>query len=583
MNFINQIIPRWISKTIVFFSILFIALLGTHWNLIKQDPLLDYDDQIVVKPMEHVNTLSDYLVKINNGQIYDRQPVRDFSFWIDYQIKNYFSVSIFHLHNLIIWYGILVLFFFILLSEKVSKRMSAFVVALYAFHPALTNAVSWASARKHLLSTFFILSATLIFLTGQRRKEQEYQMSYLSIATITILYFLSCFSQPISILWPIWATGYLLTDEILKKHGQGWSLIRYNHLKRKLILIISIFTIGVAAYVINSHYYEITYVNQADGVTKFLTPEDNNLSLKLMAIGASFFQIVCPIYPTPAPYYPGDTRNMVGLGLIVILGFFLYKTTRKKQRPTMYLWAIFASLPLVVIIAKLTNIIGSDTYIIIPTIGLYIIFAEIVTVNKLTQLVLGITLLFFIYTSYQVSNSWLSKTKLWTYANEHNKSPTILRGLAIEALLEKQYELCFKYSLQLLQWNSSAIRGSDVVYVEAVSYLPNKTAAEKILLLEKGLGLAPDSAAIKYTLAINYAHDKKWKDALKYMRYISAGEFKHFAGSVSGVTAEFYFYCLQTNNMNVEACKIIPENIKTQNLKYWNEKQYKTKLSELLK
>lgn len=571
MNLINQAIPRWIPKTILFFLMLFAALFFTHINLVSNDLLQDYDDQIVVKPMANVITFSDYQVKLKSAEIYDRQPVRDLSFWIDYQFQKKIKLSIFHFHNLIIWFGITILFFYILIYEQISRLTSAFIVTLYAFHPCLTTAVSWVSARKHLLSTFFILSATLVFLKAFKTGKKDFQISSISILSISVLYFLSCFSQPINIMWPLWAFCFYFFN---KKNPSR---------KRFVILFALLFGISLLAYFINNQYYSTTYLIQSGGASKYVSATENELSLKILSVGASFFQIICPIWPTPASYYAGDTRNIVGVILLVLFGYYLFKTSTKKKRNEIYGWAIFSILPLFVMNVRVTNILGSDTYILIPTLGVYILVARTIKPNRWHYLAFSVLILFFVFTSNQVSNSWKSRKELWEYAHKNNETPTILKGLAAVYLLEKQYDLSFQYAAKLLKWNSSQMPGSDVIYVNSLSHLANVSAAEKIRLLEEGLKMAPASAVIKYTLAINYAHQKKWDLALKHMRAISAEDFKVFEEKIGNVSAEFYYYCLKVNNMKNESCSFIPEKIKKINSKIWNETQYNIKLGELLK
>ena len=409
------------SKTIFFFCFLFFTLLANNWSLVSEDPLLNYDDNIVVAPMEKITSLNDYFSKINTGEIFDRQPVRDLSFWFDFQIKKHFSIPFHHFHNLMIWFLISVSLFYILIYTNISRRIAAFMVTLFAFHPCLTNALSWVTARKHLLSAFFILLATLIIvriLKPQDKSrssdlEADSPFSLWAIISISFLYLFSSFSQPINIAWPLWVFSFYYFHTLNAHKGIDWIFFDGPNRFQSRLFFSLLALILLFVFLINNHYYEGTYLIQSGGVGKYISPEENLLSYKILALGASVFQAFIPVWPTPSSYYPGSAKNLIGMLILILSLYALIKFSLKEKRKDLLVWVLFALLPLAVIILKMTNIFGSDTYLIIPVAGLYIILSNLIShyqsffITKFKYFSLaGISLvLSFIFLSHEVSQS----------------------------------------------------------------------------------------------------------------------------------------------------------------------------------
>src|ERR1035437_9160759 len=122
------------------------------------------------------------------------QPVRDAAIKLNLVLRDKYGLKTFHVFNFALWIGIL--FIIDLILRKVFpwlRPMVAPAILLYSVHPVFVGSVAWISASKHLLSAFFILLATWLWLGGR------------SLIGVFIWYVLSIFSQPITILWPIWA------------------------------------------------------------------------------------------------------------------------------------------------------------------------------------------------------------------------------------------------------------------------------------------------------------------------------------------------------------------------------------------
>jgi hypothetical protein len=454
----------------------------------------------------------------------------------------------------------------------------------YAFHPCLTNALCWISARKHLLSTFYILAASVWFISFCKTKQtKNILILFFSITCICFLYLLACFSQPINIAWPIWCACYYY---IHIQHDSKEPLQKYF-----LLLMSLLFTILFLTYFINNQYYSSTYINQTIGQPKYIDNQNNLFSYKILAIGASFFQLILPLWPTPSSYYPGSYKNLIGLVLFIISLFAIYKISNIDFKKHILTWVLFALLPLMVMNFKLTNIFGSDTYLLIPVLGCYTIFALIFSQIKLPQLnylwiklfyvSMGTMLIFYFYNSNQVSKSWETEKSLWTLAQQNEETPVVLKNLANYYLSQKNYEASFELAEKMWNWNP-ALRDADHLYAMAVYFHPKFTIENKIILLNKALIQTPRSAWLKYFIASLYASKQQWLQSYELMQTIQPIEFIIFSNEISVITADYIFFCKNSKIQLLDKCAKIQSELSNLHSNVWNESVFSARLNLLL-
>ena len=494
-----------------------------------------------------------------NGIIFDRQPIRDLSFWFDFQIKNFFNLSIFHAHNLIIWILILIFFYQILETISVNKKLNYILVCLYAYHPCLTVAVSWLSARKHLLSELYILAATYFFLKSRK------DLNYKKISLIVFLYLLSCLSSPINIAWPVWLITYYIFIEKQKN-------------RKILILTSALLGITLFIYILNTNYYNTIYLSQTQGITKYITNLDENLiALRINSIGASFFQSICPIWPTPAGYYPGSFKNIIGISLLVIFCFMIHKYTQKSKNKELWTWFLFSILPILVMNIKVTNLMGMDTYLLIPTLGIYVIISKILQENKWIYILSGCIFIFYIYNSHQVSYAFESEEKIWLLAQKNEETPHVIKSLAGIYLEKKDFAKSFELSIRLLAWNPN-LQNTDILIAYSINEYNILSDNDKINYLNKALEKIPNGIYLNYLISKLYARENKWGLAFEHMMRINPKDFHSFNPKTSAVTGEFVYFCQKVEGVKSIRCQKIKEKIKEANLNLWNEEQYKKEI-----
>lgn len=226
--------------TLIFFTILSVAYFALSASLIKNDPILSYDDKLLLSPLLENSSVTGYFKALEESRIVDRQPLRDLSYLMDIALKKHFPLWSFHLTNIII--GLLSLFIFFRLAQFYLKDKFLLIgtTVLLAFHPSLWLTLSWISGRKHLLSFFFILLATLAIHVFKRKRNSNFLL--LSI----ISFFFALLSHPIAIFWAIW-TFYFLKDEN--------KVVKFQFTFPAILLSL------IVAWT-NFHYYQGIYLKQ---------------------------------------------------------------------------------------------------------------------------------------------------------------------------------------------------------------------------------------------------------------------------------------------------------------------------------
>ena len=422
----------WIKEISIrkfFFPTFIILFLGIiNFNLIVDDPIQNYDDNLLIPPLEQLNSLNEYIQKMKKGEIFDVQPLRDLSLFLNIKAKQLIGHGFFHLTNFII-YLLILLFTFKFLDK--SSPYAFGLILLLAVHPVPLSSVFWISARKHLLSAFFILTATYL---STKKTDNKHPWS------IPVLYTCAVLSHPINVLWPIWFTVLIL--------------IKKESLRRKeLILpIVLILLLTVFAY-INYRYYTSTYLISSNGISKLLPMAlDEFMGTTILRFSRSFSQIFFPLSIAPI-YYIGNWKALLGIPLLVILPWFLWKSLNRKQ----WIWPFFIILPLLVVYSRNTNIFISDTYLLIPFVGIIIttdlILRKYRPSLKKFNVVITTFFCFFAFKSFHYAKAWESHFKLWEYSYRTEKSPHTLFEYGLNQYASKNFKELRVIAVQLKFWD----------------------------------------------------------------------------------------------------------------------------------
>ncbi len=247
----------------------------------------------------------------------------------------------------------------ILILHRLFKRpvVAAAVGLLFGAHPLTVEPIPWLGERKTLLAAFFALACILAYLRYAERPRWK------SYTTALVLFMLALLAKPTCTPLPV---VLLLMD--------GWPL---NRLNRRAILEKVPFLIIAAVFAV------ITFVSQDR--TAFTAPPDagppNRVPFVLCHnIIYYLYEIVWPRrltshYLLPEPLNLSNRYILAGvIGTCILIPLLL--VSLRWTRALMTGWLIFfvAIFPTMGVVG-FTNVIASDKYAYLPSIGLLMIVA----------------------------------------------------------------------------------------------------------------------------------------------------------------------------------------------------------------
>lgn len=370
------------------FILLIIINLLVYFPLITAIKSVNPDAQIIYDQLLALSGPIDYITKLFQFQTIDFQPIRDLTFFLDLFFFKNFNINISIFQNFSLWIGCCYLIFKIqrIVFQEKAVILCFLFLLLFSVNPLFTYTISWGVARKHLLSFFFILFATLEVVTLN-------ELTINKTLKFTLLYLCSCLSQPITILWPLWTSIFL----IRKKNTNNFHFSKYL-----FPLIIAFVFLSVT----NFFYYQNSSVFHHHYASK--TTQIFNISDKILAFGHYHFQIFFP-FKLAFNYELGDFSVLIGLLFFVVSSLFIYK---KKVSPDVLSWLIPGYLSLLVILNTPQHLF--DSYLLFPTFSVFMLSNHFLPsrINKFKMSLIIFLVLIFGLISHFESKKWLSPLTL---------------------------------------------------------------------------------------------------------------------------------------------------------------------------
>jgi hypothetical protein len=187
--------PSWVIGFIIFIILLFYArVLGFDYV---------WDDDYIITSQLDLSGRSFSFSELSRPFLYDFvyfRPLAILTFYMDVFIAGY-NPGFSHGVNLVlhILNSILVFFICRCILDKTGRSASIyppfFAALLYAIHPAMTEVAAWISGRFDLLATFFILSATWVYIKSSQK--------WLKMILVPFLALLALLCKETGIMFPI--------------------------------------------------------------------------------------------------------------------------------------------------------------------------------------------------------------------------------------------------------------------------------------------------------------------------------------------------------------------------------------------
>ncbi len=392
-----------IRRHINLFLVLAVVFLciATYINILPNKLFFD-DEELIYKNyyVQNLKYLPQYFTQnmiAGAGKISNMyRPILLTSFAADYAIWKDNPIG-FHLTSIVLHSINAVLFFFLTLKLFGNKFIAFFSSLLFAVHPALSEAVIYASGRTDPLYAFFMLCSLLLFISCLEKKKKGWARY-----TVSILFFiLSLLSKETAIVFPLILPlvilAFLHTKNIKELNDKKTRLVnlKFNNLNVLLktgILSLPFFTISFIYFILR-----LTILNFADTLNFYLNNAgttgastaslySQNLPVRLYTFSKVFFDYAGLIF---FPNYLAIARTPQIITTIfnhwVILFIFavtIFVIVAKRNWPKngiiafALLWFFILILPVSGIIP--INNIESEHYLYLPSLSFFVIISYFV-------------------------------------------------------------------------------------------------------------------------------------------------------------------------------------------------------------
>jgi hypothetical protein len=547
---------------IIFSTGLIAILFFTFSKLLFNETILLYDDHSLINPLLIFKSISDYFNALIQGYLLDVQPIRDLSFAIDHFIMSYIPFYTYHLTNLFIWILICYLFKKILEHYDQSKLSIWIFVFIFALSPVNSSSIAWIAARKHLLSTAFILSATYITV-----KTDLFDLK--KIILISFLYLFACYSHPINLLWPIWFFIFVIKFKNIE--------INKNNLIKLAFFMLIIFSITL---LINLNYYNSSFINMT-GSSKYSGENSDSFSLPLLAFGRYFYLVLFPFDSLPSTHYEGSWQNIVGLVLFPLFIYMILKNKDLYKKSLSLIFLVYFFIPLIPVCYKITNIFCSDTYVLNASIGIYlIIYINIKNyIPRIKYFIIFYTL-FLIYYNYQYVKIFNSDYELWEYSYKKEATPISTINLAQYYTKAHKFKEADELILRTKIWQPNNYRRI-IAAINNIYYNTDISNTEKINSLEN---FKPLTKLTMLYLSILYSKEnqsQKVQNLIPQLLNNPASYFMFFSDRNEEILAMYLTLCEKENIKNCTDSVI--QLKKTIIMPFWDEikfQKFKEKYKE---
>lgn len=420
-------------------------------------------------------------------------PLTLFSYQIDYMIAGT-SPGFYHLHSLLLHIvnAILVVWVIDLL---VKNRWVAVVTGLlFLIHPLNTEAVAWASGRKDLLSTLWMMVSLGCFLEYKKGNRRI-------LRNLGILGFLLALLAKVTVLT---LPAVLVIVAILKR----WKLDRR-------------FWIDLSPFILLSAIFAVIAYLGKTGVIDSSTP----LEKILIAPMSTVFYLQKLIIPTGlAVIYPftGAVELLtlrIAIPILICLILTIVGLKNYKSAPLLFFCLAFFAITLSPSLLNFSKgdflYFASDRYAYIPSIGILLMFATLLSrlPQRIQFLACFAILACFAFFTHNQSLVWADSETLFTHNlkhypaahTAHNNLGNIYRTKGDVASAIAEYEEARDLSLAFGRGESALYGRSKILSNMASAYRESGDNATAMQLLHEAEELNPKNQFVPLGKGIIYA------------------------------------------------------------------------------
>ncbi|OGE19659.1 hypothetical protein A3J19_01955 [Candidatus Daviesbacteria bacterium RIFCSPLOWO2_02_FULL_41_8] len=334
--------------------------------------------------------------------------IRLILYWLAFHIGG-LNPLIFRLINIFFHTGSVFLVF-ILLNKLYSKRLAIFVAAIFAVHPAISEAVVWISGGSYPQYAFFFLLSFLFYILSEKKKSFYRVSDKLVYLLSSIFYLLAFMSHPqmplaLFLIFPLYELCFGPPTGGLRKN---WPRVIPFLLLSITYLLISLSALPERETALKSIHY------QEGGVDNllFLIPTAVSSYFELI-----FFPKILTLYHSELAFGPIGFIIRILVTLIFLAGvLFCF-----KKNKSIFFWGSFFLIALAPTLTPFRwNWIVAERYLYLPILGILVIaglgFEKLTRSIKFKQItyILFVAVLILLSVRTIIRNiDWKNEDNLW--------------------------------------------------------------------------------------------------------------------------------------------------------------------------
>jgi len=194
---------RKINRTYVALAVFAVLVFAFYGNTLQNGFILD--DRLTIEQNPFAHSLK-YLPKVVTGCVWEGssgtcegaehyRPVLSLSYLVTWQISQ--SPSVFHFLNLVYYFLVVTLVFFLGKTITNNWTFSFFAALLFLIHPIHTEVVNWISATSELTFAIFTLLTVMYYIRYRRGGPRT------NLLLVILFYFLALLSKEVAIILPL--------------------------------------------------------------------------------------------------------------------------------------------------------------------------------------------------------------------------------------------------------------------------------------------------------------------------------------------------------------------------------------------
>jgi tetratricopeptide (TPR) repeat protein len=502
------------------------------YSQVQDHEFINYDDGLYITNNLNVQagltseSISWAFTTFHTGQWY---PVTWFSHMLDYQLYGLHAKG-HHLTSLFLHITSALILFIVLFRMTGAIWQSAFVAAMFAFHPLNVESVAWIAERKNVLSTlFWLLTMWAYIYYAEKPTLKRYGLVFLFF-TLGLMSKPMLVTLPFVLLlldyWPLrrFQFGQERGDNEISEKNTAKRSEAFRLVLEKVPLFL--LTVGLSIVTFSAQKSS-GYMSYAENLT-FSTRLINAMVSYLEYLGKMVWpENLAMFYP-----HPGNTLAAWKgiLCCIVLVGITIISIRLIKKTPYFtvgWFWYLGTLVPVIGIV-QVGGVAMADRYAYVPLIGIFIIVAwgvpELISKwrykGKVLSVSAGIIIFALLITTWKQVSHWKSSITIFKHAirvtdKKYPNFSLVYNNLGIALFADGKNEEAISHYKMAIKTNPA----HDLPYYNmGVALSGKKKNDEAIFHYKLAIKLNPDFTNAHYNLGIILLQRGAMKEAVYHFR-----------------------------------------------------------------